>query len=215
MSTPAALLLDLDGTLVDSERLHRGAITAWLAHRGWELTPEQVLMFSGRRADDVFATVPGPWTGEDPQALVAEIVAHMPHEAPDPVPGAPELVAAARAAGIPLALVTSAGRRWAEVALPAAGVAADLDVFGAVVTRDDIAVGKPDPAPYAAAISRLGVPAAGCVVVEDALAGVQAGVAAGARHVVGVTTTRDEAQLREAGATLVVADLHGLLDRLG
>ena len=66
------LLLDLDGTLVDSEPMHRAAYQAFLAGprlggaRTWRI-------FTGRRAEDVFAVEPGPWSGHDPHALAAEV----------------------------------------------------------------------------------------------------------------------------------------------
>jgi beta-phosphoglucomutase-like phosphatase (HAD superfamily) len=69
-----ALLLDLDGTLVDSEPLHRARYRTWFAHRGWAYDDSVAAQFTGRRADDVFRTVDGPWNGEDPDALLAEIV---------------------------------------------------------------------------------------------------------------------------------------------
>ena len=110
MPPVAALLLDLDGTLVDSEPLHRERYRAWFAQRGWPYDDEVAAQFTGRRADDVFRSVDGPWRGEDPEALLAEIIALEPlRRLPEPVAGAAEAVAWARAHGIPLALVTSAG----------------------------------------------------------------------------------------------------------
>ena len=70
---PTALLLDLDGTLIDSEPIHRAAYRAFFAERGWEVP--DLTMFTGRRAEDVFVVEPGPWTGQDPAALSAEIMA--------------------------------------------------------------------------------------------------------------------------------------------
>jgi mannitol-1-/sugar-/sorbitol-6-phosphatase len=78
---PAALLLDLDGTLVDSEAIHRRGYAAFFAHRGWDVPDLSV--FTGRRAEDVFATVPGPWTGLDPQALHAEALKPLPLQSGD------------------------------------------------------------------------------------------------------------------------------------
>ncbi|MFL6177439.1 MAG: hypothetical protein ACJ715_12380, partial [Ornithinibacter sp.] len=65
MTSPgvAALLLDLDGTLVDSEPLHRERYRAWFEQRGWPYDDEVASLFTGRRADDVFRTVEGPWRG--------------------------------------------------------------------------------------------------------------------------------------------------------
>jgi len=201
----AALLLDLDGTLVDSEPLHRARYRTWFAHRGWAYDDDVAAQFTGRRADDVFRTVDGPWSGEDPAALLAEIVALEPHRRlPEPVAGAVEAIAWAREAGIPLALVTSATTRWAAKVLDALG---GIDAFDATVTRDDIAVGKPDPACYALACRRLAIDAAAALACEDAPDGVRSAVGAGVGTVLGVTTSFSARRLVDAGATTTVPDL--------
>jgi sugar-phosphatase len=204
----AALLLDLDGTLVDSEPLHRARYRAWFEHRGWPYDDSVAAQFTGRRADDVFRTVDGPWRGQDPDALLAEIVALEPHRTlPQPVAGAAEAIAWARSTGLPLALVTSATTRWAARALEALG---GIDVFATTVTRDDVATGKPDPACYTLACERLGVAAAAAVACEDAPDGVRSAAAAGVGVVVGVTTSFPQRALRDAGATTTVPDLTSL-----
>ena len=203
-----ALLLDLDGTLVDSEPIHRAGFEAWFAARGWAYDEDVARVFTGRRADDVFRTVDGPWRGGDPHEMFAEIVALVPRDRlPEPVAGARDTVERARRAGIPLALVTSADRRWADKALAAIG---GLDLFDTAVTRDDIERGKPDPSCYALACERLGVDAASALACEDAPDGVRSAVAAGVGVVVGVTTTFSADLLRAAGATAVMGDLTGI-----
>jgi sugar-phosphatase len=204
----AALLLDLDGTLVDSEPLHRERYRTWFARRGWPYDDDVASLFTGRRADDVFRTVDGPWRGEDPAALLAEIIALEPlRRLPEPVVGAVEAVAWARAHGIRLALVTSAGTGWATRALaPLGGVGA----FEVTVTRDDIETGKPDPACYALACARLGVPAGDALACEDAPDGVRSAAAAGVGTVVGVTTSFPARALVDAGAHRTLPDLTGL-----
>ncbi len=79
-----------------------------------------------------------------------------------------------------------------------------LDAFAVVVTRDDVTNGKPHPEPYQLACLRLGVPAGGCVAVEDAPAGVASALAAGVGRVVGVAGTFTRQQLAEG--TYVVVD---------
>ena len=210
MTRPAvsALLLDLDGTLVDSEPIHRAGFEAWFAARGWPYDDEVARVFTGRRADDVFRTVDGPWRGGDPQEMFDEIVGLVPRDRlPEPLPGARETIERARHAGIPLALVTSADTRWADKALAGLGGLAQFDV---AVTRADIERGKPDPACYALACELLGVDAAGALACEDAPDGVRAAVAAGVGSVVGVTTTFSAEALRVAGATATVGDLTGI-----
>jgi len=212
-SRVAALLLDLDGTLVDSEPLHRARYRTWFAHRGWAYDDAVAAQFTGRRADDVFRTVDGPWSGEDPDALLAEIVALEPHRRlPQPVAGAVEAIAWARGAGIPLALVTSATTRWAARALEPLG---GIDAFDTTVTRDDIELGKPDPACYALACERLAVDAAATLACEDAPDGVRSAAGAGVGTVVGVTTSFTARQLSDAGATATLPDLTTLPALLG
>ena len=206
--TPAALLLDLDGTLVDSEELQRAGYRAFFAFRGWQ--EPDLSLFTGRRADDVFATEPGPWSGHDPAALGAEVRDRVPHDRrPTPVPGADELVRAAHAAGIPVAIVTSARPDWVEVAI--GHLLANVDE---VVTADDVADGKPDPAGFLLAARRLGVAPAHAWAVEDSEAGVAAARSAGVGHVIGVTTSHPAEDLAAAGAHATYADLRPVLMRL-
>ena len=208
VARPRALLLDLDGTLVDSEPIHRTGFERWFAHRGWPFDLEVAALFTGRRADDVFRTVDGPWSGGDPDAMFAEIVAMVPRDRlPDAVPGAAATVERAAVAGIPLALVTSASVRWADKALAALG---GLGRFDVVVTRDDVAVGKPDPSCYALACDRLGVDAGSALACEDAPNGVLSAVGAGVGTVVGVTTSFSGQALRDAGASTTMGDLTGI-----
>ncbi len=207
-SRVSALLLDLDGTLVDSEPIHRAGFEAWFAARGWPYDDDVAGLFTGRRADDVFRTVDGPWRDSDPQEMFEEIVRLVPRDLlPDTVPGAAETLERARRAGIPLALVTSADTAWAEKVLAPLG---GLAQFGASVTREDVETGKPDPACYALACRRLGVDAGAAVACEDAPNGVRSAAGAGVGTVVGVTTTFAPDALRAAGATTTMADLTGV-----
>lgn len=210
MSRISAFLLDLDGTLVDSEPLHRASYEAWFAHRGWELP--DLAMFTGRRAQDVFAVEPGPWSGEDPDDLARQVVAFIPDEPPTPVPGARDLLVGASASGVPLAIVTSAGPAWVERSLEALDL--PLDSLDLVVTARDVVDGKPHPAGYALACERLAAAAADAVAAEDSPAGVRAALGAGVRRVVGVATTHPATQLEGAGAVEVHDDLRPLLSLL-
>lgn len=206
---PAALLLDLDGTLVDSEPIHRAAYRAFFASRGWQLP--DLALFTGRRAEDVFAVEPGPWRGHDAGALAAEIM-ELVHSGADPAPvlGAAELFEVATRYGVQLAVVTSAGPRWVDLV-----VGGSLDLLHhveVVVTAEDVADGKPDPAGYLLACTRLGVDPADTLAVEDSPAGIRAAVAAGVGDVVGLSTTHDAAELTAAGARIVLPDLRGVVE---
>ena len=201
---PAALLLDLDGTLIDSEPIHRAAYEAFFAKQGWEVA--DLTAFTGRRAQDVFATTPGPWSGVDPHELAAAVVACIPeHVAPEPVGGASRLILAAAALDVPVAVVTSAAPPWVERALlDVLGVRDQVDV---VVTAADVVDGKPDPTGFTLACQRLGVAPPDCVAIEDSPAGVAAATAAGVRDVYGLATTHSAEELRQAGVAQVYEDL--------
>ncbi|MCL3860334.1 HAD family phosphatase [Actinotalea sp. K2] len=200
----AGLLLDLDGTLVDSEPVHRAAFRAYFASRGWDVEEEVVRLFGGRRAQEVFPTLDGPWRGEDPHTLTAGVIDALRASTtrPAPVPGAAELVAACLRRGVPAVIVTSAGHEWVDRALDGLGVARDALPR---VTAEDCAAGKPDPEPYLRGIAALDLPAGGLVAVEDTPAGVTSARVAGVGTVLGITTSHPREALR--GADDVVADL--------
>ncbi|MCW2942058.1 MAG: haloacid dehalogenase [Actinomycetia bacterium] len=199
-----AAVFDLDGTLIDTEprnqvmwaRLFevngapydRALISSFAGRRGGEVLADLLHLFPGRTVGDLFAEAVS--YGNDPDLPVAE-----------PVKGAVELVTELHRLRVPLAVVTSGIRPYAEGLLALLGIGAMLQV---VVTANDVTDGKPHPEGYLAACRGLGVHAAEAVAFEDAPAGVAAAKAAGMRCV-GVTTTQPAELL--AGADLVVADL--------
>jgi sugar-phosphatase len=212
LSRPGAgLLLDLDGTLVDSEPVHQQAFRLYFADRSWDVPDDVVRQFSGRRAHEVFPTLDGPWRGEDPHALSAGVIAATQRAtvAPVPVPGAADLLAACERVGLPVAIVTSAHRDWVAEVARMLGV--DPDAVP-MVTAEDCTHGKPDPEPYRRGAQRLGLAPAGLVAAEDTPAGVASALGAGVGHVIGVTTSHPGDGLRRAGAQETAADLRALAD---
>jgi len=205
----AGLLLDLDGTLVDSEPVHQGVIREYFRGRGWHVEDRVVREFSGRRAQEVFPTLEGPWTGEDPVVLTEEILEALRGSTlrPEPVAGAAQLIAACARAGLPVAVVTSARREWA---------AAVLGLLGAnggtvpMVTAEDCGHGKPDPEPFRRGAELLGLRPGDLVAAEDSPAGITSARGAGVGHVIGMTTTRAAAVLLAAGADETAPDLLAL-----
>ena len=199
-----AAVFDLDGTLVDSETRSHESWRHVFRSRG--IVPDDSLIraFVGRRGSDVLDLLKEQVPGHDPAELMAATSEHFhaAHQPPlGPLAGAVELVRLIAAAGVPLALVTSAGRPYAEQTLDELGV---HELFSVVVTAQDVTVGKPDPEGYLAAARKLGAPPAACVVFEDAPAGVAAAKAAG-MYCVAVATTHPPEDL--AGADQVVPDL--------
>jgi HAD superfamily hydrolase (TIGR01509 family) len=197
---PRAVLSDLDGVLVDSgpqiERTWRA-----FAERH-QLDAEHVLAAShGRRTVDLIRVV-APHLDAEMEAATIEQEEIGSVNGLRALPGARELIESV--AEDRFAIVTSGSRPLALARLRAA----DLPVPKVVVTAEDVEAGKPDPAAYLRAAELLGVEPEHSLVIEDAPAGIEAGVAAG-MTVVGVTTTNDKSALE--GADTVVADLYALL----
>lgn len=128
----------------------------------------------------------------------------------DPYPGSVKFIAAAEARGLVLAVVSSS--RNAPAVLLAAGLQHHFPiVVDGLVANAEGLPGKPDAATYLYAAELLGLPANQCIVVEDAVSGVQAGAAADFHSVVGVNRGAGEQVLLDAGASYVVDDLAELL----
>ena len=177
------MLFDLDGTLVDSERLWLDAIRDRLERIDGPVSPARVAEFEGlstvdaARALIAIAELPTHETvvaTELEDRTMAAFAGRLPW-----VKGAEQALASLRRAGIPLALVTSSTRRWV------AAVAEDvcLGTFDVVVTADDVRHTKPNAEPYLRATRLLGVDPRDCLVFEDSAVGVEAAVAAGCRVV--------------------------------
>ncbi|WP_188037400.1 HAD family phosphatase [Actinotalea sp. JY-7885] len=203
----AGLLLDLDGTLVDSEPLQRAAFADYFAERGWDVPDAVVRQFMGRRAVEVFPVLDGPWRGEDPVALTDAVVAQLGRTdaVPAVVPGAAELLALCADVGLPAAIVTSARREWVERALAALRTQVPGLAAPPMVTAEECVEGKPHPEPYERGARLLGLAPDGLVAAEDAPAGIASARAAGVGYVVGLTTSNAPHEL--PGADVALPDL--------
>lgn len=174
-----AVFFDMDGLLVDSERVWLEIETEVMARLGAEWTPEhQVHLVGGsmERTVDYMLAVSGAGVppGEVRDWMVTGMVRRL-SGGVHVMPGASELLDALRAEGVPVALVTSSLREIADAVLKSVG----RDRFDAVVTADDVTRTKPDPEPYLTAARLLGVEPVRCVVLEDSPNGVAAATAAG------------------------------------
>jgi HAD superfamily hydrolase (TIGR01509 family) len=178
-SEPWAVLFDMDGVLVDSEPVWSVAEAELMAWLGGPWNDEVKAACIGHRIDDacqILVDIAG--SSEDPADVVRRLLNRMVELFARDVPwvaGAHELLASLRDAGVPTALVSSSYR----VLLDAVLGQLDGASFAASVAGDEVGFPKPDPEPYLAAAAALGVRPARCVVVEDSLTGVRAGVAAG------------------------------------
>lgn len=190
-----AILFDIDGTLVDSTAAVNRSWTTWAGRHGHD-ADSILAVCHGRRAADTLADfIPAD------QVAAAEAELHdLEMQDLDSVvelPGALDLLQQ-----LPKgcwAAVTSGDRELMPARLAAAGV----PVPDTLVTAEDVSTGKPDPEGYLRAAEILGVDPARCLVVEDAPAGLKAGLAAGSK-VLAVATSHEAVELREHAHAVVV-----------
>ncbi|WP_416393953.1 MULTISPECIES: HAD-IA family hydrolase [unclassified Curtobacterium] len=184
----SGVLFDMDGTLVDSTAVVEATWSRFGERHG--IDPAEILAFShGRQAISTIERFL-PDLDQDEQvriadSLVAEESAST--EGIAEIPGAAAFVDRLLAAGVPVALVTSAPRDLAAGRMAAAGLA----MPGAFVPSEDVEHGKPHPDGYLRGAALLGVDAADCVAFEDAPAGLEAAIASGATTVVVGTLDAD------------------------
>jgi HAD superfamily hydrolase (TIGR01509 family) len=196
---PAAVLFDCDGVLADSEGLVNRLVAEELTARGWPISAEACReTFLGMALPAMLPVIearvgrlPARWA----EALSVRIAAAMSREA-EPVPGALPAVRMA-AAGLPLAVASNSARAELDAKLERLGLAALF--AGRVFSFEDVARPKPAPDIYLAAARSCGAAPGDCVVVEDSLLGVRAGLAAGCR-VLGLVGETDASVLAAAGA---------------
>ena len=178
MPTPSitvrGLLLDMDGTLVNSDAVVARVWRGWATEQG--LDPDEVLRVAhGRQGHLTMATVlPGRPVEQnlvDNRALLAKETADL--DGIVPVPGAPAFLAAVEP--LPHALVTSADRGLSTARMGAAR----LRMPRIRVTSEDVSASKPDPEGFLKGAAELGFEPAECAVFEDSGAGIAAGLAAG------------------------------------
>jgi HAD superfamily hydrolase (TIGR01509 family) len=181
MPEPAAVLFDMDGTLIDSEPVWFETEVKLLAGFGFELGREHWKNVLGQPNEVAckylvgVSGVPLSWEqlNEKIEAAMVEQLSH----GLELLPGAKELLVELQAAGVPTALVSASSRQIVDACLGSIGA----DFFRYTVSGDDVERGKPDPQPYLLAAGLLGVDPAECVVIEDSPIGVAAGAAAGCR----------------------------------
>ncbi|WP_433338450.1 HAD family hydrolase [Spirillospora sp. CA-294931] len=180
---PDAVLFDMDGLLIDSERLWYEVETDVVAWLGGVWGPEQQKRLVGGSLDLAVAYML-EFTGStaapaDVHDRMMDGMAERLGAGVTLMPGAKELLAEVTGAGVPAALVSSTHRRLIEPVLDAVG----RDLFAVTVAGDEVARTKPAPEPYLTAAARLGADPARCAVLEDSPTGVAAGEAAGCRVV--------------------------------
>jgi HAD superfamily hydrolase (TIGR01509 family) len=213
--TPAAVIFDLDGVLVDAEVWWDEVRQTWAAEHGraWSQADQAAVMganslgWAGIIRERLELDLPD-------QQIVDEIVAAMVERyrtrgAPR-ITGAVDAVQRLAATGLPLAIASSSHQAVIDAALNSLGIS---NLFRVVVASDEVAHGKPAPDVYLLTARRLGVDPTGCLVVEDSLNGVLAGRAAGMTvALVPNASVPPAAGAREAASMILssLAELDGL-----
>lgn len=205
-----AVIFDMDGTLHDTETVYDRAQRDAAAALGYSVSDavwHSLIGIPGLESDAMLrahlgADFPFDRFDEDYRrrrdALLADGVKWK--------PGAGEILDDLAARGMPVAVATSASRRTAETHLTRSGLRGRFDI---VVTRDDVARGKPHPDPFLLAAASLSIAPEHCLVIEDAFTGIRAAHAAGMMPVLVPDILTPTAEIR-ALCVAVLPDLHAV-----
>lgn len=181
MSLPAAVLWDMDGTLIDSEPYWIAAEVELCAKFGVPWSHEDGLQLVGNSLEKSATVLRERGVLMPLDAIIEHLTGRVTMQVRERAPwqqDAFDLLNVVLAAGIPCALVTMSYRQLADALL-----ARVPEAFAVVVTGDEVVRGKPDPEAYLLAARRLGVDITQCVAFEDSPAGIGSALASGARTV--------------------------------
>jgi HAD superfamily hydrolase (TIGR01509 family) len=185
MNSSKAVLWDMDGTLINSEELHWLAWRETMTKEGLVITRDQFLSTFGQRNDSIIPA----WLGS---AATAERIERIGETKENVYRDLVRQVGIAFEPGVATWLHRLQQHGWQQAiasAAPRANIDAILEslsekhIFQAIVSAEDVHRGKPDPEVYLLAATRVGVPADRCIVVEDAVAGIEGARRAGMRSV--------------------------------
>lgn len=202
-----AVLFDMDGVLVDSEPVINAAAIAGLAEYGIKARPDDFLPFVGAGEDRYIGGVAEKY-GHHYELSMKDRVYQIYLEMVDAhikiFTGVHQLLADLKAEGRLLALASSADRIKVDANLKAAAI--DPQLFSAIISAEDAVHKKPAPDIYLAAAKELGVETSSCIVIEDAINGIQAAHKAG-MPCIAVATSFSREALSAAGADMVIGSI--------
>jgi HAD superfamily hydrolase (TIGR01509 family) len=206
----AAVVFDLDGLLLDTERLYRTAFVQAASRFGFTVDPAFYATLIGLATPARIARLRARFGAAFPlEPFLADYYARKRRLLDGPValkPGAAMLLRHLRARRVPTAVATSGTRQTAALNLARRGLAGR---FSAVVTRDDVARGKPHPDPFLHAAQALRVPPSACLALEDSHHGILASHAAGMRAIMVPDLVGPTPAIR-AKCAAVARDLHAV-----
>jgi HAD superfamily hydrolase (TIGR01509 family) len=193
------VLFDMDGVLVDSESFICKAAIMMFAELGLIVSPEDFQPFVGMGENKYIGGVAEKHgiivDIEQVKARTYNIYEKIVSGKLSPLPGSHEFISKCRNKGLKLALATSADTIKMEVNLKEIGLS--RNTFDSIITGLDVKKKKPFPEIYLKAAKNLGLKPGNCLVVEDAISGIDAGKAAGCRCLA-VTTSFETAALKGA-----------------
>ena len=207
MAELKGLLFDVDGTLVDNLAYHFAAFDEYARREGFTLLQPMSLKMNGMHSNQIFPMMVGDKVvaeyGLDRlNREKEEVYREMYHDKVEPIAGLIDFLKAAKAAGVKCALGSSGCRDNVNMIINGLGIA---DYVDASISGSDVTNGKPHPEIFTKAHEAMGLKAEECIVVEDAVNGILAGVAAGCKCLA-ITTTATAEELTKAGADICVAD---------
>lgn len=193
------VLFDYDGVIIDSSKQHERSWEILAGEEGLELPEGHFEKGFGMKNVDIIPNILG-WT-EDPEeiefiSLKKETIYRrlLREDGPTLIDGVLEFLEDLKENEIPCAIASSTERKNLEVGLGLLGI---REYFSVIISGDDVESGKPDPEPYLKAAAGLELEPIDCVVLEDAPAGITAGLTAGSK-VVGIATTNAPEDISEA-----------------
>ncbi|KAI4363862.1 hypothetical protein MLD38_020028 [Melastoma candidum] len=200
-----AVILDLDGTLLDTEWGAKGVLKEFLAKYG-KVLDEDNKRFGMTLKESAVAFVNDYQLPLTPDEYVAEIVPMYRQKwaLARALPGADRLIKHLRRHGVPLALTSNSLREYIEAKI--SGKQGWKESFSVILGSDEVKFGKPSPDLFLEAARRMGVDATQCLVIEDSLVGVQAGKAAQMKVV--AVSSQSEADCSSIADTII----HSLLE---
>ena len=205
------LIFDMDGTLIQNMPYHMKAFDVQAERHGYKLTQPVSNRFYGRHNDEIFLNVVEPWVvekyglqflSEEKEAIYRELYAGNVRL----TDGLEALIADAKANGVKC-YIGSAGPR---VNLELIWQGAELDdKIDGYICGDDVVNFKPHPEIFLKCCERMGLQPEECIVFEDALSGIKAGVAAGC-NVIALSTTAKPEDLAVEGLKYIVPNFEGM-----
>ncbi|MEH2211500.1 HAD family hydrolase [Nostoc sp.] len=205
----AAILFDLDGTIVNTDPIHYRAWREMLLNYSIEIDETfYKSRISGRLNPEIvkdilpqLSAAEGQQFADEKEALFRKLAPHL-----KPLNGFSELLAWTETHQLKRALVTNAPRLNAEFMLEVLGI---KEAFHTVVLADDCIAGKPDPVPYQVALNKLGITAEEAIALEDSPSGIRSAVGADIRTI-GIASTHDPQILQSIGAFMAIPDFTDL-----